>query len=152
MEWEVFRQLSYDFFIKAQISPSVSELCEVFGPHVWCFDLITVWQTAHWSGFLRSNCCTLFLFSTFSLNELSFKWQECVWLCCLVCSVFLKYIYLLVPQASGQVGHFSHVSPNAPGSVHWQRPHTQFPRPWHIFPSSEMQDDVSMEQLQLSPM
>lgn len=26
--------------------------------------------------------------------------------------------YLLVLQASGQVGHFSHVSPKAPGSVH----------------------------------
>lgn len=26
--------------------------------------------------------------------------------------------YLFVPQASGQVGHFSQVSPKAPGSVH----------------------------------
>lgn len=59
--------------------------------------------------------------------------------------------YLLVPQASGQVGHFSHVSPKAPGSEHWQRPQTQLPRPLHIFPSSETHDDVSVEQLQLSP-
>lgn len=59
--------------------------------------------------------------------------------------------YLLVSQASGQVGHFSQVSPNEPGSVHWQRPHAQLPRPLHIRPSSEMHEDVSVEQLQLSP-
>lgn len=59
--------------------------------------------------------------------------------------------YLLVLQASGQVGHFSHVSPKAPGSVHWHCPQTQCPRPLQIWPSWPRHVLMSVEQLQLSP-
>lgn len=60
--------------------------------------------------------------------------------------------YLLELQASGQVGHFSHVSPKAPGSVHWHCPQTQRPRSLQICPSLALHVLMSVEQLQLSPM
>ncbi|TNN22052.1 hypothetical protein EYF80_067835 [Liparis tanakae] len=51
----------------------------------------------------------------------------------------------------GDSGRFMGVSPKAPGSVHWQRPHTQRPRPPHIWPSAATQAAVSVGQLQSSP-
>lgn len=150
------------------LDKSISEWVMWGSWRVWRFDLFTRSLTAShlWCRFLRSDSCALFRFSppqSHAMNPSTSKithnntWSfwtvlspSVVWSAhySAVCS----YSYLLVSQASGQVGHFSQVSPKAPGSVHWQRPHTQLPLPLHIWPSSEMQDAVSVEQLQLSPM
>lgn len=51
-------------------------------------------------------------------------------------------------QASPHVGHFSHLSPDAPGTEHTQWPHSHLPRPLQSTPSSDAHASVPVLQLQ----
>lgn len=51
-------------------------------------------------------------------------------------------------QASPHVGHFSHLSPDAPGTEHAQWPHSHLPRPLQRVPSSDVHASVLVLQLQ----
>lgn len=54
-------------------------------------------------------------------------------------------------QASPHVGHFSQLSPDAPGTEQTHRPHSHLPRPLQRVPSSDMHASVLVLQLQYSP-
>ncbi|TNN74513.1 hypothetical protein EYF80_015293 [Liparis tanakae] len=54
-------------------------------------------------------------------------------------------------QASPHVGHFSHLSPDAPGTEQTQWPHSHLPRPLQRAPSSDAQASAPVLQLQYSP-
>lgn len=54
-------------------------------------------------------------------------------------------------QASPHVGHFSQLSPDAPGTEQTHRPHSHVPRPLQREPSTDMHASVLVLQLQYSP-
>lgn len=157
MAWELSGQLLW--LLHQSLDKTISEwvmwgfwlsfwtpMCLVVWPVVWLRLITDSW------GQIATPCFNFPPSNSYNKPIRSIVSPSVVWSAHYSVACSYSTLYLLVPQASGQVGHFSQVSPKAPGSVHWQRPHTQLPRPLHICPSSEMQDAVSVEQLQLSPM